>query len=263
MVADIHPTAIVEEGAVIGENSRIGPYCFVSSKAKIGSDVELYQGARVCGDTAIGDESRIFSYAVIGSIPQDLKFKGEDVKLIIGKKNTIREFALINPGTEHGGGKTVIGDNNLFMGYTHVAHDCLIGSNNIFANAANLAGHVEVGDFVVVGGMTPIHQFVKIGDRVMIGGASAVAQDIPPFCLAEGNRAIVKSLNLVGLRRSMEKDDIKALKSAFKKIFRGNLPLKEGAEEITKESKNEKVVSLCEFILNTKRGIPFERRGDL
>ncbi len=260
MSADIHPTAIVEDGAVVAEDCRIGPYCFVSSNAKIGNSVRLHQGARVCGDTEIGDKTEIFSYAVVGSIPQDLKYSGEEVKLIIGKNNTIREFALINPGTGSGGGKTVIGDSNLFMGYTHVAHDCLIGNGNVFANAATLAGHVEIGDFAVVGGMTPIHQFVKIGDGAMIGGASAVAQDIPPFCLAEGNRATVKSLNLVGIRRNMKKKDIEALKSVYKQIFRTDAPIKESAKSIIEKNSNEKVRYLCEFILNTKRGIPLERK---
>jgi len=256
----IHPTAIIEEGAQIAETAIVGPYAFVSSKSVLGEGVVVAQGAQIHGHTEIGENTKIFQNAAIGSIPQDLKFRGGDVKLIIGKNNTIREFAFFNPGTEDDKAETVIGDDNLFMAYTHVAHDCIIGNNNVFANNVALAGHVEVGNSVVIGGFTPVHQFVKIGDHVMIGGASAVAQDIPPFCLAEGNRATVRSLNLVGLRRRMEREDIEALSSAYKRIFRGQKTLKEAAKILLEESDNEKVKYLCEFIIHTTRGIPYERK---
>ncbi len=258
-MSNIHSTAIIEKGAIIDKNAQIGAYTFISKDAKIAAGVKIYQGTQICGDTEIGENSEIFSNAVIGSIPQDLKFHGENVKLIIGKNNKIREFAFFNPGTEHGGGETVIGDNNLFMAYTHVAHDCIVGDKNIFANNVALAGHVRVGNHVVVGGHTPVHQFVKLGDYVMIGGASAVTQDIPPFCLAEGNRAVVKSLNLVGIRRKFQKDDIETLNSAYKLLFRSSLSIKESAESLKKSTKNKKVKQLCDFILNTTRGVPYER----
>jgi len=257
---NIHPTAIVEEGAQISSGAIVGPYAFVSGKAVLADGVVIAQGAQIHGHTEIGENTRIFQNAAIGSIPQDLKFRGGDVKLIIGKNNTIREFAFFNPGTEDDRGETVIGDNNLFMAYTHVAHDCIIGDNNILANNAALAGHVVLGDHVVIGGHTPVHQFVHIGDHAMIGGASAVTQDIPPFCLAEGNRATVRSLNIVGLRRRFDKEDVNALSSAFKQIFRGKAPMKETAAALLAESANEKVKQLCEFIMNTQRGIPYERK---
>ncbi len=257
---NIHPTAIVEEGAQISPKAVVGPYAFISAKAVLSDGVIIAQGAQIHGHTEIGKNTKIFQNAAIGSIPQDLKFRGGDVKLIIGKNNTIREFTFFNPGTEDDRGETVIGDNNLFMAYTHVAHDCVIGNNNVFANNAALAGHVVVGNHVVIGGFTPIHQFVHIGDHVMIGGASAVAQDIPPFCLAEGNRATVRSLNIVGLRRRFEKEDINALSSAYKKIFRGKGMMKENAQELLKQTDNAKVKQLCEFVLHTKRGIPYERK---
>jgi len=259
-MSNIHPTAIIEEGAKIAPSAMVGAYAFISAKAVLADGVVIGQGAQIHGHTEIGENTKIFQNAAIGSIPQDLKFRGGDVKLIIGKNNTIREFTFFNPGTEDDKGETLIGDNNLFMAYTHVAHDCIIGNNNILANNAALAGHVEVGNHVVIGGHTPIHQFVKIGDHAMIGGASAVTQDIPPFCLAEGNRATVRSLNIVGLRRRFEKEDINALSSAYKLLFRSNRPIKDVAKEILEETSNSKVKQLCEFILQTQRGIPFERK---
>ncbi len=259
-MGNIHPTAIVEKGAQIHDNAIVGAYTFISSKAKIDAEVEIKQGAQIHGDTQIGENTKVFQNAAIGALPQDLKFRGGDVKLIIGKNNTIREFTFFNPGTEDDRGETVIGDNNLFMAYTHVAHDVIIGNDNIFANGVALAGHVLIGDNIIIGGHTPVHQFVHIGDHAMIGGASALTQDIPPFCLAEGNRALVKSLNLIGIRRRFEKDDIEALISAYKELFRSDKSLKESAEQLIKTNENKKVIQLCDFIITTKRGIPYERK---
>ncbi len=259
-MSKISPQAIVEEGAVIGENVEIGPFCFVSSQATIGEGTRIDQGACIYGKTTIGKHNRIFSYAVLGSIPQDLKYNGEEVELIIGDHNKIREFTLFNPGTKGGGGKTIIGNHNLFMGYVHIGHDVVIGNHCILANAATLAGHVEMGDYAVVGGMTPIHQFVHIGDYAMIGGASALAQDVPPYCMAEGNRASLRGLNLTGLRRRLERQDIDALKAAYRELFEAGRPLKDVAAELVENSKNHYVHNLCNFILKTKRGIPFERK---
>ncbi|BDY13755.1 acyl-ACP--UDP-N-acetylglucosamine O-acyltransferase [Hydrogenimonas cancrithermarum] len=259
MAVTISPLAVVEEGAQLGVDVEIAPFAYVSSKAKIGDRTTIGQCARIDGDTTIGSDCRIFSHAVVGSIPQDLKFHGEDVRLIIGDRNTIREFTLLNPGTEGGGGMTKIGDDNLLMGYVHVAHDCRIGDRCIFANAATLAGHVEVGNGVVVGGMTPIHQFVKIGDLAMIAGASALSQDVPPFCLAEGNRAVLRGLNLTGLRRALSREAINPLRIAYKELFERGKPLKETAQKLLETSESEEVKKLCRFVLETKRGIPYER----
>ncbi len=259
-MSNIHPTAIIEDGAKISSDAIIGAYTFISKDAKIAEGVKICQGAQIHGNTDIGKETVVFQNAAIGSIPQDLKFRGGDVKLIIGKNNTIREFAFFNPGTEDDRGETIIGDNNLFMAYTHVAHDCIIGDNNIFANNVALAGHAVIGSHVVIGGHTPVHQFVHIGDYAMIGGASAVTQDIPPFCLAEGNRAVVKSLNLVGIRRKFEKIDTEALISAYKILFRSSEGIKNSAKSLIADSDNEKVKQLCEFIMTTKRGVPYERK---
>lgn len=257
----ISPLAIIEEGAVIGKDVEIGAYCFISSKSIIGDNTTIAQGACIYGKTTIGKNNQIFSHAVIGSIPQDLKFAGEDVELIIGNNNKIREFTLFNPGTEGGGAKTIIGSNNLFMGYVHVGHDVIIGNNCIFANCATLAGHVITGDFVVVGGMTPIHQFVTIGSYAMVAGASALAQDVPPFCMAEGNRATLRGLNLNGLRRHMQREDINYIKSAYRDMFESGKPLKENAQTILENTKNDYVKQLCQFVVDTKRGIPFERKN--
>jgi len=258
-VSKISPLAIIEEGAVIGENVEIAPFCFVSSQTTIGDGTTLAQGACIYGKTTIGKNNRIFSHAVLGSIPQDLKFKGEEVELIIGDNNTIREFTLFNPGTEGGGSVTRVGDNNLFMGYVHLGHDVIIGDNCILANAATLAGHVELGNNVFIGGMTPIHQFCKIGDFAAVAGASALAQDVPPFCMAQGNHAKLRGLNINGLRRHLERSDIDAIKSAYRDLFESGNPLKETATALLESTENPHVKSLCTFVIETKRGIPFER----
>lgn len=260
-MSKISPLAIIEDGAVIGENVEIAPHCFISGEATIGDGTTIAHGACIYGKTTIGKNNRIFSHAVLGSIPQDLKFHGEEVELIIGDNNTIREFTLFNPGTEGGGRITKVGNNNLFMGYVHLGHDVIIGDNCILANAATLAGHVELGNGAVIGGMTPIHQFVKIGDFAMVGGASALSQDVPPYCLAEGNRATLRGLNLTGLRRHVDREDINALKSAYKELFEMGKPLQDVAKELVESTQSDYVKNLCEFIINTKRGIPFERKN--
>lgn len=256
----ISPHAIIEEGAQIGPDVEIGAFCFISGKAKIGKGTRIAQGACIYGNTTIGEYNEIFSHAVLGSIPQDLKYAGEEVELIIGDRNKIREFTLFNPGTAGGGGKTVVGNDNLFMGYVHLGHDVIIGNHCILANAATLAGHVEMGNHAVIGGMTPVHQFVKIGDYAMIAGASALSQDVPPYCLAEGNRAVLRGLNLNGLRRHIEREHIDALRSAYRELFESGKPLQEVAAALAENTASEYVKNMCAFIINTKRGIPFERK---
>ena len=259
----IAKTAIIENGAIIGENVEIADYCFVSKNSKIGNGTKLYQGACIYGDTEIGENNEIFSYSVLGSKPQDLKFKDEKVKLIIGDNNKIREFTFFNPGTKGGGSITKIGNNNLFMGYVHIAHDCIIGNNSIFANAVTVAGHVEIEDYVIIGGMTPIHQFIKIGEYAMVAGASALAQDVPPYCMAEGNRAMLRGLNLTGLRRHFnDRKEINLISNVYKELFEKGKPLQEVATKIFDETDNKKIKKMCEFILNTKRGIPFKRKDN-
>ena len=259
----IHSSAVVEDGAQLGDGVTIEAYAYVSKDAKIGNNVTIKQGARILSNTTINDNSSIFSYAIVGDIPQDISYKKEQKGgVIIGQNAIIREFVTINSGTAKGDGFTRIGDNAFIMAYSHIAHDCLLGNNIILANNATLAGHVELGDFCVVGGLTPIHQFVKVGEGCMIAGASALSQDIVPFCLAEGNRASIRSLNLVGLRRRFDKEEIEILSKAFKTLFRkGNL--KENAQRLLNENQNENVRKMCNFILETKRGIPvYKGRND-
>src|SRR5574344_1875806 len=261
---NIHKTAIIEDGAKIGENVTIGAFTIIGKDVIIGEGTVIDSHTLIAGKTTIGKNNHIFSHASIGTIPQDLKFDPkDDVEVVIGDNNRIREYTLFNPGTIGGGRITKIGNNNLFMGYTHVAHDCIIGNNCIFANGVTLAGHVEVDDFAVVGGLTPVHQFCKIGTQAMVGGASAVAQDIPPFCLAEGNKASIRGLNLVGLRRRLEnKEDINELKTAYKQLFLEGKPLQEVANELYNSSSNSCVKELANFVINTKRGIPFIRKSE-
>jgi len=256
----IHPSAVIEKGAILGDNVSVGPFAYIGPKVRIGDNTTVASHAVIEGDTTIGKNNRIFSHTAVGTIPQDLKYDGEPVQLIIGDNNTIREFTLLNPGTKGGGSVTKIGNGNLLMGYVHLGHDVIIGDHCILANGATLAGHVELGNHVVIGGLTPIHQFVHIGDYAMIGGASALAQDIPPYCLAEGNRASLRGLNLTGLRRKMEREEINALKLAYRELFEQGNPLQEAAQRLFETSDSEKVKTLCKFIKTSKRGIPFTRK---
>lgn len=260
-MSKISPLAIIEDGATIGKNVEIGAYCFISKNTTIGDGTKIEQNSLIYGKTTIGKKNHIFSHAVIGSVPQDLKFAGEDVELIIGDNNKIREFTLINPGTKGGGGKTIIGSHNLLMGYVHVGHDVIVGNHCILANSATLAGHVELGDYAVIGGMTPVHQFVHIGEYAMVAGGSALAQDVPPFCMAEGNRATLRGLNLTGLRRNIAREDIDELKTAYRELFEAGQPLKDVANELLENNPNNLVQALCNFVLKTKRGIPYERKN--
>jgi len=260
-MSNIHPTAIIGDGAKIGNNVKIGAFAVISSQATIGDNSIIDTHAIIDGNTTIGSGNHIFSHAVVGSIPQDLKFKGEEVELIIGNNNKIREFTLLNPGTEGGGSVTRIGNNNLLMGYVHLGHDVMMGDNCILANGATLAGHVELGNNVVIGGFTPVHQFVHIGDFAMIAGASALSQDIPPYCLAEGNRATLRGLNLTGLRRHIDRDEINRLKLTYRELFESGNPLKESVERLLKEENSEIVKKLLEFVADSKRGIPFIRKN--
>lgn len=256
----IHQNAIIEDGAKLGKNVKVEAFAFISKDAIIGDNVLIKQGARIIGKTQIGDDSIIYSYAVLGEIPQDISYQdGDFTALKIGKNARIREFCTINSGSNKGDGYTIIGDNAFIMAYVHIAHDCRVGNNVIFANCATLAGHVEVGDYTVIGGLSAIHQFVKIGESCMIGGTSGVAQDIMPFCLAEGRRASVRSLNLIGIRRRFSKAQVENLNNAFREFYNANTDLKELATDIKNKTNDMNVVKMCNFILNTKRGIKFER----
>ncbi len=258
----IHSSAVVSPSAKIGKDVEIGAFSVIGDNVTIGDGTKIGSHTLIEGFTTIGKNNKIFSHAVLGSIPQDLKYHGEKVELIIGDNNIIREFTLLNPGTEGGGSVTLIGNGNLLMGYVHIAHDVRIGDSCILANAATLAGHVELGNGVVVGGLTPIHQFVKVGDYAMVAGASALSQDVPPYCLVEGNRAYIRGLNLTGLRRNIPRDEIDKLKLAYKEIFESGQPIKDVSQRVLQNSDSEYVKRFCKFILDSKRGIPFKRKID-
>lgn len=216
----IHPSAIVEDGAKLANSVSVGPFCIVGGEVELGEGVSLLSHAVVTGRTQIGEGTRIFPFTSIGHQPQDLKYKGEESRLVIGRNNTIREHVTINPGTEGGGMLTQVGDGCLFMVSAHVAHDCIVGNNVILVNNATLGGHVVVGDQAIVGGLSAVHQFVRIGPHAMIGGMTGVETDVIPYGSVIGNRGHLAGLNLVGLkRRGFSRDDIHLLRGAFKLLF--------------------------------------------
>ncbi|WP_119678346.1 acyl-ACP--UDP-N-acetylglucosamine O-acyltransferase [Indioceanicola profundi] len=228
MSVDIHPTAVVDPAAALGVGVVIGPYCVIGPHVTLGDRVRLVSHVCVDGRTSIGEGTVIYPFASIGHPPQDLKYKGESSELVIGRNNRIREQVTMNPGTEGGGMVTRIGDGGLFMVGVHVGHDCIVGNNVIMANNATLGGHVEVGDHAVLGGLSAVHQFVRIGAHAMIGGMSGVEADVIPFGLVKGERAHLAGLNLIGLeRRGFSKDEINALRSAFRRIFHGESTMAE------------------------------------
>ena len=259
MKNNIHKTAIIEEGAIIGANVTIGAFSIIGKNVKIDDNTIVGNNTLIEGHITIGKNNRIFSCSVLGTIPQDLKYNGEEVELIIGDNNIIREFTLFNPGTAGGGSKTIIGNNNLFMGYVHVAHDCIIGDNCILANATTLGGHIRIENNAVIGGLSAVHQFVTIGEFAMIAGASAVAQDVPPYCLVEGNRATLRGINHTGLRRFFKPEDVNIIKKAYSQIFKSNESLSIHAKELLKSEKNPYIIKMLEFVINSQRGIPLPK----
>jgi UDP-N-acetylglucosamine acyltransferase len=255
--AQIHPTAIVEEGAVIGADVKIGPFCFVDSKVKIGRGTELLSHVVVKGPTTIGEENKIFQFASIGEACQDLKYAGEDTRLDIGDRNTIRESVTMHRGTIQDSGITKVGSDNLFMINAHVAHDCVIGDRCIFANNATLAGHVIVGDHAIIGGMSAVHQFCHVGEHCMLGGGSIVVQDVPPYVMGQGNHCEPFGINVEGLkRRGFEKQEILSIRRAYKALYRSGMTLAEAKTEIAKEATEYKSVQVfMDFLDNSERGI--------
>ena len=216
----IHPTAVVEKGAELGVGVQVGPFCCVGPHARLADGVELKSHVVVEGHTEIGANTRVFPFASLGTQPQDLKYKGEVSRLVIGANNVIREHVTMNPGTEGGGLETRVGNNCLFMVGAHVAHDCQLGDHIILVNNATLAGHVGIEDFAIVGGLSAVHQFVRIGRHAMIGGMTGVTQDVIPYGSVTGNRAKLEGLNLVGLkRRNFDRETIHALRQAYRLIF--------------------------------------------
>lgn len=253
----IHPTSIVEKGAIIHDNVYIGPFCFIGSHVEIGARTLLKSHIVVNGITYIGEDNQIYQFASLGEINQDLKYTGEDSNVEIGHHNLIRESVTIHRGTMHGRKITKIGNNNLLMINVHVAHDCRIGNNCIMANNVTLGGHVVVDDYTIIGGMTAIHQFCIIGSYAMIGGCSGVAQDVPPFIIAHGNHAAPFGLNIKGLKRQgFNRDDLCAIRSAYDIIYRSNNTIECAKSKLRILSFNYPVIKIfIDFLSRSNRGI--------
>jgi UDP-N-acetylglucosamine acyltransferase len=249
MTASIHPTAIIAAGASIGKNVSIGPYCVIGPHVTLSDNVVLHSHVVVDGHTTIGEGTKLYPFASLGTTPQDLKFGGEESYLIIGKNNTIREHVTMNPGTAGDQLKTITGDNCLFMMACHVAHDCVIGNHVIMANNATLGGHVVVGDHVVIGGLAAVHQFVRIGEHAVIGGMSGVENDVIPFGRVKGERAFLAGLNLIGLeRRGFNKDEIRTLQRAFNQLFGEEGTLDQRIETVSHDfTQDETVMKIIAF----------------
>jgi UDP-N-acetylglucosamine acyltransferase len=248
-MGNIHPSAIIEPGAEIAPTARVGPFCVVGPQVTLGPDVELRNHVVVSGRTTIGRGTVLFPFAVIGEIPQDLKFKGEPSQLIIGKRNQIREHVTMNGGTEAGGGVTRVGDDCLFMAGSHVAHDATIGNHVVLVNSVAIAGHCVLGDDVIVGGLSGVHQFVRIGRGAIIGAVTMVTKDVIPYGLVQGPRGELDGLNLVGLkRRGVGRSDITALRAAFQMLAQGEGSFESRAQRLEEETNSDYVREIASFI---------------
>jgi UDP-N-acetylglucosamine acyltransferase len=256
-VPQIHPTAIVDGAAQLGPGVTVGPYTIIEGRVVIGPETQIGPHVVIRDFTNIGARCRIFQFAVLGEVPQDLKFSGEESQLVIGDDNTIREFATMHRGTAGGGGVTSIGNHNLFMAYTHVAHDCRVGNGVIMSNAATLGGHILVEDHAILGGLSAVHQFGRIGRHAFVGGCSAVHRDVPPYAMAVGNRAKLVGLNQVGLKRfGFTGATLQILKRAYELLFLSDCNLKEALSRIREEFPQvPEIQHLLHFIETSERGL--------
>jgi UDP-N-acetylglucosamine acyltransferase len=256
-MAQVHPTAVVHPGARLHETVEIGPYAVIGEKVTIGAGTTVGPHTVIVGRTTLGARNRIFQFASLGAEPQDLKYAGEDTELILGDGNTVREFATLHIGTAGGGGVTRIGTGNLFMAYSHVAHDCVVGNGCILANSAALAGHVQVADHVILGGLSAVHQFTRVGKHSFISGGAMVTMDVPPYCTAQGDRAELAGLNVVGLQRhGFNEEQIGRIKEAYKVLFRSKLVLAEAVAKLKTElGGHSEIDHLIEFVSSSKRGL--------
>lgn len=253
----IHPTAIVEPGARIGANVRIGAYSLIGPNVEIGDNTEIGSHVVIKGHTRIGRDNRIFQFCSLGEVPQDKKYAGEDTRLEIGDRNTVREFCTFNLGTVQDAGVTRIGNDNWIMAYVHIAHDCQVANHTTFANNAQLAGHVHVDDWAILGGYTGVHQFCRVGAHVMTAVGTVVLQDVPPYLMAAGNTAQPYGINVEGLkRRGFTAESITALKRAYRTIYKSGLLLEEAKAKLVEEAKEQPDVQLfVDFLAASKRGI--------
>lgn len=265
MGVQIHPLAVVDPGAELGVDVVVGPFVVIESDVRIGDGTRIDSHAVIKQYTSLGARNRVHSHAVVGGESQDLKFHGEVTWLHVGNENTIREFATLHRGTEGGGGETRVGDSNLLMAYTHVAHDCTLGDSIIMSNGVTLAGHVTVQDFAIIGGLSAVHQFTRIGRHAFVGGMTGVAQDVPPWMLAAGSRATVHGPNLVGLRRAgAGREAMAALKTAFRLVWRSEMLRQEALETLSRDfSEISQISDFVDFVKESDRGLcPAEKMPD-
>ncbi len=255
--AFVDPRAVVDSGAKLGKDVFVGPFCVVGAEVEIGDGTRLESHVTVEGPAVLGTENVVSPMCALGGPPQDLRYRGEPTRLVVGSRNRVREFVTINRGTPGGRRITEVGDDNLLMAYTHVAHDCKVGSGTVFANAATLAGHVEVGDFATVGAFSGVHQFCRVADHAFIGGYSVVTQDALPWVTTVGNRAVSHGLNLIGLKRKgYPKETIEALKRCYMTLFRSKMLLEEAIAKVEADSGEiPEVRYFLEFVRSSKRGV--------
>ena len=253
----IDPRAVIDPSAQLGQNITVGPFSIIGANVEIGENTWIGPHVVINGPTRIGKENRIFQFASIGEIPQDKKYYGENSRLEIGDRNTIREFVTINRGTDDGGGVTSIGSDNWLMAYIHIAHDCIVGNHVTMANAASLAGHVRVDDYAILGGFTLVHQFCAVGSHAFCGMGSAISKDVPPYVMVNGNPAHPHGLNVEGLKRMKKnKDTMQALREAYKVIYRSGHTTKEVASYLSESSESfAEVAEMLSFIQSSQRGI--------
>ncbi|MCU7960758.1 MAG: acyl-ACP--UDP-N-acetylglucosamine O-acyltransferase [gamma proteobacterium symbiont of Bathyaustriella thionipta] len=252
----IHPTAIVNSKAELHETVEVGPYAIIDAHVEIGAHCFIDSHARVYSHTRMGQGNRVYHSAAVGGDPQDLKYRPDmPSHLIIGNHNLFREFCSIHRSTD-ASEATRIGDNNLFMGYTHVAHDCQLGTHNVLANGATLGGHIEMGDYILLSNNVGIHQFCRIGSYAMVAGLSAVKQDIPPYVLIDGHRGEIVTLNTIGLRRQQIPPEIRSeIKQAYKTIYRSGLTIRQALDKLSAEQHSDYISKIIDFFHNSERGV--------
>jgi UDP-N-acetylglucosamine acyltransferase len=253
----IHPTALIDPEARLAQDVEVGPYAIIGPGVEIGARTRIGPYSRIVGPTLIGEDNEIFSHCSIGEAPQDKKYAGQPTRLVIGHRNTIREFCTLNRGTAEDREETTIGDDNWIMAYVHIAHDCVVGNHTIFANNATLAGHVHIGDWVILGGFVGVHQFVKVGAHAFIGISGVITQDIPPYTMVAGQPAAPHGINSEGLkRRGFSVEAIGRIKNAYRTLYRSGLSLDEARAAIATEAMNApELTLLADFLANSTRGI--------